>query len=320
MRLIKKNNKVLFKIILFLLIVCIILGSVGLIFKLTGKEFKKKEEIIPKNINKEFKYEGYLYFYNDNKELINTYKCKTDKCNYAKTSWDEEKFELRTYNNPKITRTNLINNRYAFLEDDKLILYDVINQKIINYYNKVKNYGIGIENNVFIVLNDQNKWGLISLDNELEMILDYNYDYIGLLDKKNDYNQIIASPLVIKKDEGFYIINEKGAELTFKIYNPIIDFNGKYIIVKVNNLYYLINYDGEQLLSYDGYNDLSFTGNYLNVLDQENNLYVYDINNNKILSDKIKINNNEKYNIKINTNNEIEIIVGEKNYKYSIVN
>ena len=202
------KNKITLVVILVLLICFISLGTYGYIVKLNTL----KEEI-PENINKEFKFYGSLYFY-DNEELLGTYKCNYDTCDYASTMIDDNNYSLNYYKEATEEKVELINKRYAFINDsktnnkDEIILYDVINQNVVSTLSGIKNYSIGIDNDYIIVRNHENKWGVMKMSGNAGLIIDYQYDFIGLINNINsESNKIISNHFKVKDLKGRKIIS-----------------------------------------------------------------------------------------------------------------
>src|SRR5574344_1997787 len=52
------------------------------------------------------------------------------------------------------SKSSFITNRFAFIIDDRILLYDAYDNKIIDYYDKVINYEVGLNGEKYIVLKD----------------------------------------------------------------------------------------------------------------------------------------------------------------------
>ena len=134
-------------ITLILLIISLPLTIIAIIYKLNGSA---------ENPNKEFYYDNHLYFYNSNGELITKYECMFKNCGYAiQTNLDNE-YNISYYKSDDNLVDGIIDGKYAFISDYKdkqsiVNLYDLENNEVYANYKSVKNYGIGIIDNYYIV-------------------------------------------------------------------------------------------------------------------------------------------------------------------------
>lgn len=306
-------------VLITILVLLVIFAPLSVVSFLLHKN-KPVTNPIVENTNHEFYFEGKLYFYNENNELLGTYTCQSTKenCNYAISKIEDENYSLDSYQTEE-TRTKIIQNRYAFLEDATTqnektpFLYDIPNERIITKYQSINNYGIGIEDNLMIVKNDNNKYGVISLAEEPKVSINLEYDFIGLPNIINeDKNQIMNDLFVGLKEEKWYLLDSKGAILTSPIEREIVSFNGKHIITKEDKDYYLVDYQGKDELDDSPYLMLSFTSKYLNILDGFNDFYVKDLATTKDLIEPIHIKNTDTITSQINEDGDLEIIQNDK--------
>ena len=151
---------------------------------------------IPENKNKEFKFYNRLYFYDQSGNELGVYPCNFDYCDYAETTIDDDIVNTNYYKKATKSSTGLINNRYAFINDnlskgvDSIILYDVVNQKKVYDLSAVKTYSIGLDNDLFIVKDLEGKWGVVKLTNNAGTVIDIKYDYVGVnseIDEQTGY-------------------------------------------------------------------------------------------------------------------------------------
>ena len=321
----RRNKKGVFILIVGLLISFSLLSIAGLSLKFMGYGNNQGKE-------QTFYKDGKLHFYKDGK-LIGTYTCKneTNYCDFAYEMIDEIDYNINFYDDQKIDKIGLINDRYVFLIDDfiqsddeyyrdsSVILYDVVGDYKIREYRAVKNYTLGLENDKFIVQHDDGKWGVITLTSDfLINILGFDYDYIGLVNRKNSDKQLIADNYIVKTDNSWSIINEKTVELVKNIIFPIVDYNGKYVITHVGDNYYLHDYDGNMQLSAETFLNLSFTGKYVSVLESNRYFYVYDPETNTELTPKLYVLEDKNYVALINKEGKIEITIGDEVTTYGI--
>ena len=220
----EKNKGTLITIIILLIIFipCTIIG--------VSKHFEEK------NKNHDFYFEGQLYFYN-NDNLIGTYKCKTQKCDYAKYNvigTEEQK------------STTLINNQYAFIQDgEKIYLEDIKSGWNINEYQELRSYNIPIEKNSFITKNKDGLMGVISLSPSLKPIVINKYDDVYLNVKEED-KEVSLQHVFVKEKEEYKII--KNEEEVYSSFNEIVDCTEEFVITK----------DGDSLYNIEDYNNIEF--------------------------------------------------------------
>lgn len=306
------NKKAVFILIIVLLVLFLPLSILSLTLHIMRKD---DNGIKSNNVNHEFYYEGSLYFYKNNGDLLGTYKCQNEKanCHYAKSSLDDKKYAIDSYK-PEDLDLKTINNRYAFLIDgtEDVILYDIVNERKRATYQSVKNYGIGIEENAFIVENKDGKYGMLSLEKEPALIVPMEYDFLGMANRINeDENKIMNDFIIAKKGENWYLIDNNNATLTEAIPNEIVSYNGKDIIVKTENGYELIDYNNEKIGT-QSYQKLSFTGKYLNVLDYNNNFTILDSSALNPIITPISVQQKDEISSKINEKGNLDIILNGK--------
>lgn len=232
----KKNKIGVLISIVFLL--CIFLP--GAIY---GTYMHYKNEALGGNINKEFYYEGKLYFYNNDK-LLGIYQCKTHNCNYAKNSIHNEEFEEF---NKEETIIKTINNKYAFIEDgDKIVLFDIEKESSIIEYKEIKNYSIGIDGNYYLVKNNADLWGLIKVENSISVAIPNTYKYLGLTNKLSENNKLDASKLIAKTDSEWQLITKQN-NIVLSSNELITDYSNYFVITSDSNKH-IFNYSRENIL------------------------------------------------------------------------
>ena len=285
-----KNKKITFWVIVILLILLMPMT----IFSSTIHFTKNDEKTNSENDNHEFKYNGKLYFYNED-ELLGIYNCENPDgyCDYAinKTKNDYNLNERKVDSNTKIT---MINNRYAFLIDSSLgslansevILYDISLGRAVQKYKEVKNYGVGIDNDYYIIKNSDDLWGVVSIGNEVKLELPFTYNYLGLTNKINDETGKIESTIFAAlKDDIWQLIDINGAVFTENINNEIFSYNNEYIILKDNGLMYLVDYKNKMYLNDYSYRYIDFYNKFLQIIDaHDNTYYLYDLNKKERIS------------------------------------
>lgn len=314
----KEQKKKVFITIIVLL--CIFLPLSICSFILHKMDEKNPRHKLLDNPSHELKYNGKLYFYGTSGTLLGTYECKNKDgiCDYA-NNFEDDKLYALDYHKSENGKVGLINNRYAFLIDAetennaKPFLYDISLNRILTTYTSVKNYGIGIENELFIVGNDALKYGVLSLQGDPQVKVKFDFDFLGIANLLNeDENKMMSDLFVGYRDKSWFLLDMNGAILSSAIKEEIVSYNGKNIIIKNGNDYDVIDYEDNIVLSGGPYTKLSFTGKYVNILDQNNEFYVYDISTERTISHPQKVRNTDIITSKINDSGKLEVILNEK--------
>ena len=134
-----------------------------------------------------------------------------------------------------------------------------------------------------------------------------NYEFIGLSYEESD-DLLNSDYFITLKDGAWNIIDTNDATLTENITEPIIAFNGDVIIIEtLNNDNVLIDYNNNEKLDIR-FKKLSFTGKYLNCTTNDDTFYVYDLMNNKVISDTFSLAGNEGKTVLEETN--LKVYVG----------
>lgn len=306
-------------LITIIVLLCIFLPLSVCSFVLHKLDEKNPRHKVIENPNHEFQYEGKLYFYSVSGNLIGTYECKNQNlCDYA-SSFNDDKLYSIDYHQSEDAKIPIINNRYAFLVDSESVngvkpfLYDIPNQRILTTYSSVKNYGVGIENDLFIVGNDALKYGVLSLQGDPQVKVKFEYDFIGIANLFNeDENKIMSDLLVGFKDQYWFLLDMNGAVLSSAITKEIVSYNGKNIIVKDDSGYQIVNYEDQIVIPNGPYKHLSFTGKYVNITDMQNNFYVYDITTESQITTSQPLKTNDNITSRINEDGKLEVLLNEK--------
>lgn len=249
----EKNKGTLITIILLLMIFipCTIIGMT--------KHFEEQ------NKNHDFHYNGSLYFY-DNDNLIGTYECKTNICDYAyyNVIGTEEK-----------KQTTLINNQYAFINDgNKIYLEDIKNGWSINEYEELKAYDIPIENNSYITKNE-GLWGIISMSPSLIPYLANKYEDI-YLKYNNEQTELSLETVFVKEKEEYKIIKNK--EEIFTSLNKIVECTDDYVVTLLEDeTYQIVSYENGNYFEDTNIIKYALYDNYIAIWSMYN-LEIYSIN------------------------------------------
>ena len=305
-----KNRKLTLSVIIILLVIFLPITIFA-----TTTHFNKKEVV--DNPEHQFKYKEKLYFY-DKDTLLGTYECQnfTEYCDLASTR-SNFYYSLNEYKPEKNSKIPIIENRYAFLWDTEMdnlleteyVLYDIVEQRVLAKYKEVKNYGIGIENDLYIVQNAKELWGIVQLNSELTAEIPCEYSYLGLVNRKDtESGKIIADYFAALKDNTWSLIDLQKAEFTGKFTQEIVSYDGQYVILKENDLMALKDYQGKSFL--EPYPYINFYSKYLMIIDNNSEFYLYDLSNEKVMSKTYKVESIEEVRIETE-NNQIEIYIRE---------
>lgn len=300
-----KYKKGAFIITLVLLLITLPLTIIGIIFKNNGRA---------ENPNKEFYYDNHLYFYNSDEELLAKYECMFKNCGYAiETNLDND-YGINYYKTEDKIIDGIIDNKYAFISDYKdeqksVTLYDLEKNDIYASYKSVKNYGIGIMDNYYIVQSITGTYGVIKIDNgKVENVLPFVYEYIALQnDIDLEQNKIVADTFIVKKDNKWNLVDKNEAELTNGSFYPITAFDTETYIMKNEN-YKIYNYNGIAKMAGD-YKYLNYISRYIEVKDSSNNYYILNKDNMTLASKIYPTSDDSIISTKINSEDKLEIII-----------
>ena len=211
----------------------------------------KKDDVVLENDNYVYQ-NGSITILDRNGNSLGTYECENkneNKCYVAYLLNDEDPFETPINKNSSgeiiKSRSGVFFNKYVFIFDnngekeEKIRLYDMNDNKVIGDYYGVKSYDV--ENSNVVVLKDEkDNYGLFEFKSSgLETLIDFKFQYIGLINKDKD------DKIVIKDSRGYYLADYSGNVKTKAFNGEIIDYNDNYVVVK-NNKYTVYNYTGEE--------------------------------------------------------------------------
>ncbi len=230
-----------------------------------------------------YKYQdGTLVFLNDQKTEIGTYECiekSEDKCYMAYTSNDLD--DVNTIKNvyedntSVQIRSEIFHNRFVFINDgdkDNMKLYDILENKTIGTYKKIKYYE-SLGSDYVVLENTENKYGLAKItSNEIETVINFTYDNLTSLEKKDNI-------LMAQKNNKYYLINLSDKTLTKAISRPIYDYDDTHLVLKNNSSYDLTDYENKDI--YTDYNYISLINNDYVALVNDGSLYIRDYEKNK---------------------------------------
>ncbi len=281
-----KSNKYSLVIIIILLAIFLPLTIYGYIYKQSNK--------VEENPNHEMYYKGKIWFYNKEDELLGSYECKNEICELAKTIIDDDEYNLDYYKDGKDNQLEVIEDTYALIQDgDYIYLYNVHNSSTIQEYLKAKNYNTKLSNNYYILQGKDNKWGVLYIGINVEMIIPFEYDFIGIKNNLDSDNNLIDNMFIVKQDNDWFLIDDSNKKLTSSYEFPIITYTDKVVVLE-NNTYMLYDYEGKRLLSDTVINKYLFENKYTGIINN-NKLYLYyNLDNDPIKEYEINSDSNIK--------------------------
>ncbi len=283
------NKKGFFIATIIFLVIFVSLALIGSYYKLTNKD-KQKEENPTVTVK-------VITFYGADNSLLAKYSCQNKYCGFVSPIIDDDNYSLIYYQDGTNEELRPINNRYAFIYDNnsdnknEIILYDFVDHKVVNNYQAIKNYGTVIENDLFLVKDVNNNWGVISLANEeMEQLVQPEYSYIGIANNfDTESGTLTADRFLVMKNNKWGIIDVNNALLSAYIEEPVITYTGLYLETKVNDLYKIYNYSGDVILPDDNYLHIAITGKYIEFVNSDNKLFIYDPETSKVIGSKITL-------------------------------
>lgn len=301
-----RNKKSVLITIIVLLIIFLPLAFIGTINHFENSASGKSTG---NNKNKEFYYNGKLYFYNGD-ELLGTYECSNKLCDYAYETMDDSKYGVNSFNDSSVDQITMINNKYAFLIDTEasnvtnsydnipINLYNIEKGMSMSTFQAVKNYTMGLDKEKYIVKNNEGLWGVVSFVNDIRVVIPYSYKFIGVHNElSEDGTKLRADTFIVLDEEGWKLIDSNNTVLTSSFNNPIFDYTDNYVITKENDLYYLNNYQGV-LMNQTSFEYIGFMEGYMTVIES-GEFYFYDPVNNITLSGRYPVSdiNDVSYNL-----------------------
>ena len=326
------NKKSILAVLILLLVIFVPLTIFSVYLKFSGYDTNRKENTPEQNTKKDNQIvenkdkstykDGVLYFYDKNKNQIGTYTCKKDPCSYATSLIDDKSYAIDYLANDS-EEIPIILDRYAFINDDNQVyLYDVLNNELIGTYKAVKNYNNMTDPSIMIALAD-NKWGVIKLADKVTTMIPFQYDFIGLTNDLNDDGLLSNEYFVIKSNISWAIVDDSGVVMSNYLTNEISSYNGLLIGIKAGNTYYLYDREGVRVVDEKGFNYVSFVDRYINIVDKDNNLYIYEYGtNNRKIGNVAKLEGNDYKNAFKSEYDEstktIKVTVRGKEYTFKV--
>lgn len=304
-----KNNKSVLITIIVLLCVFFPLTIVGFIFK-------DDKNLLDENPAHDTFYKGHIWFYDNNDKFLSKYECQTEICNFTTPIIDDTIYGLNYYKNGTMTKAEVVDNIYTFITDGVVVyLYNVSNGTTLTNYKAIKNYNTKLENNAYIIQNSDGLWGVLTIGQNLNRLLPFEYDFIGLTNNVNDDGTVSTNKFIVLKDSKWYIVDNTNNFLTGAIDDPIVDYTSEYVFSKSSENIKIYSYQNYEYLTNYQIKDYILEDKYLGIItDKElliyENLGVNYLKNISLtnIDGKITLEKTEnKLSIKVN-NEEIESI------------
>ena len=291
-----KNNKFVLPIIIIFLLFFLPLSIYGI--------YSNKNSILSiDNPNHEHKYNNKLYYYDDNDNLIGYYECLSEDCDDAKTIIEDEKNIY--YDKGTNENIGLLSNNNVLISDNNIIkLYNLNSKVSILELKLIKNYNTTIDGNLLIVKNTEDKYGVMDL-NLVNYKIMPEYDYLAI-NNSFDGEKIIASKLIAKKDDIYYLIDINNKKITADFNNNIYDYNDNIVVCNNDSKYMIYKYDGTKLLDYQEIIKINILKNEIIFQNRLGNIYIYDNELNNIIKSYVPITSDMNYTYDV-IDNTIEI-------------
>ena len=285
----KTNKNYSLAVILFLLTIFVPFTIFGYVYKKNNKA----EE----NPNHELFYNNKLWFYDNNDKLINKYDCQNSNCNLAKSNMDLDiDYNINYYKDGTEEIISTINNKYAFIQDGEYInLYDIELNKTIQTYLNIKNYNTTLTDNIFILQNKDNFWGILFVGDIVNMVIPFEYDFIGLKNDLDDNKKLKINNYIVKKENNWFLINSNNEKLTSDFETVITDYSDKYIVSNKDNIE-IYDYKNNKYNINNKIDKYIFESDFTGIIN-DNKLFIYQNLNDNYLKE-ININNSDKISLK----------------------
>lgn len=295
-----KKQKIIFISVAVLILILLITLVIILVTR-------KKDEQTNNNNTPDIVLEADNYMYQNgtltmldrNGNTLGTYDCENKdekKCYVAYLSNFEDDFDtpINKSSNDEIikSRSQIYFDRYVFIYDnesenaERIKLYDMQDNKIIDSYYGVKSYNV--ENANAVVLKDEkDTYGLFEFNsNGLTPLINFKYSYLGLIDKEKDVL------VVVKDSRGYYLVDYADKAQT-KVFNkPIYDYNDNYVVLKDNNNYSIYDYKNKDFLK--DYDYIRLISNDYAAVVKNKNLFIRNFEDKKYNEEGYEL-TNDKY-------------------------
>jgi hypothetical protein len=254
---------------------------------------------VPNNSLKYDKVEGVLFFYDNDGNLLDTYKCLLSESDCEVSISDVLTDDEDKYAEVKM---GIIDNRYVFIteykskdtkaEEKHVYLYDINAKRIIAEYQGVRYSKLGDDKKGYIdtskyIIKLEDKWGIDQvIKGQVSNLEGCQYNYIRFDSTNNLY-------IFKNSDNNWLTYNANKSSYTAEIADKITDihiYNDKeyFITYTIDNSTYkknykLFNQDGDNVLSKNDIDNLTAYDNFL-TYRIDNTLYFIDYDGKPIIS------------------------------------
>ena len=244
---------------------CAVIGTVRHISNNTKTALVGEE-----NVNKNFYFNGSLYFYLDG-NLLGTYECSN--CTVANPIIDDTEYHTKYYKDGTAILQPVLNNMFAiFTEGDIISLYSITINKVNNTYEAIKTYSVPEKNNL-ILYKSSGLWGVFN-PNDVSASITANYEYLACPTDVVD-GTLDMSKLIAKFGNTWKIIDSNDETLVESI-NEIVDFNDDYYVTYSGNEYHIYDYKNVEYLQDFNKKDVTIIENNIIIL-VNNTLSIYKL-------------------------------------------
>ena len=214
---------------------------------------------------------------------IDGYKCKTQDCEILKG-------------------TSLINNKFLFISDgvDYVVLFDITTKEVVETYKSVS-----VAGDSYIAKDNNDKYGVINVDNEVSNLFPFEYTIIEYHPKKENF--------ILTKNSSSFVANNVGKVITLTYNAQIIDYNDLYIITRTTSgEYHIFNFNNStELTEYVNTKRIyiELVQGYVGVVTEDYIYRLFDFRHGetKQLAEYQLPSTTKKFHAVINTKNQLEI-------------
>ena len=307
-----KKGKIIIIVSAVVLLIVIILLLWLFVFKKNDNTNENKEPSVV--LEKEnYKYvDGKLIFLDENKKELGSYECKNKNENlcyiaYYSNEDDFDEFKKVYESGLEVSvASDIYKEKYVFVydnekkEDGEVTLYNIKDNKNEGIYSLVKEV-----NSDKAIVKKNDKYGIISFDENTDVALDY--EYMGyILDSEN---------LIVASNNNYKLISFDGKDVSKTVPGKIMSYDSDNISVKSGNTYHVYDYTGNMLINKE-FDYIRFADTYIIGADNKK-LFVYDNKGNIMNMDGVRITSSE-YNTKLIFNDELRQTGKEEAFNVSV--
>ena len=307
-----KKGKIIIIVSAVVLLVVVALLLWLFVFKKDNKQNEYKEPSVV--LEKEnYKYvDGKLIFLDENKKELGSYECKNKNENlcyiaYYSNEDDFDEFKKVYESGLEVSvASDIYKDEYVFVYDNEkkengeVTLYNIKDNKNEGVYSLVKEVN---KDKAIVKKND--KYGIISFDEDSDVSLDY--EYMGyILDSEN---------LIVATNNNYKLISFDGKDVSKTVPGKIMSYDSDNISVKNGTSYHVYDYTGNMIIDKE-FDYIRFADSYI-IGANGKKLFAYDKNGNIMNMDGIKITSSE-YNTKLIFNDELRQTGKEEAFTASV--